>query len=235
MNKLLPSVVLYLVFSGAACAASEAGNWYVGGTLGLSSLRNWSRAPVDSYYGTQGYVADYAPGALNVGANAIEFAWKELMFEGNLFGGYRLAEWAGIELGLSDDSNSYKIGYKKPGTGSMLWSERDFNARSRYVAATLRPFPGRGRAFFVKLGRHASHLDIAKKVTGNDPNLAAIAAGDRLYGDGNNQGYGSLVAVGTDIPVSWVGAVRVEYSRYNNLGGTLYGKSALVVGYLGHF
>jgi hypothetical protein len=88
---------------------------------------------------------------------------------------------------------------------------------------------------YFKLGGHSSELKVSKTVTGTAANLGTIAAGDRLPYDGVSRGYGTLFGVGFDFKTARFGAVRLEWSQFNKLGGTPYIKRSLNIGYHGFF
>lgn len=209
---------------------------YAGGTVGFGVLNGWSRTPVDDYYNSINYYHDHANGWLNIGDYIYQEYWKTLMTEGKIFVGYRLLSFMDVELGYSRNDSHYKDTYKRYGRADVVWSERRIKVNAQYFSALFRaPTDRYVHGLYVRLGRHASRLEISKAVTGSPANLNTIAAGDHLLGDGISKGAGSLVGLGFDFRTGRVGAVRLEYSRYYNLGGTSIGKTSLGVGYLGNF
>lgn len=236
-------LIFALWLATSACAAiAEDDNFYVGGAVGLSLLKGWDVGAMDGYYILNGYHRDTLRNSSNllvwlydVVRTAFIDSGNQLMLEGNVFMGYRMGKFANLEVGYSRDDNNYTNTYKSDIGSDAVWSKRTFVVRSTYAAILLKPFGAWYEGVYIKLGRHSSSLDIQKTIWGSPANLSAIAAGDTMPGDGWHSGYGPIVGLGIDISTSHYGAVRVELNRYNHLGGTTYGKSALILGYRGNF
>jgi hypothetical protein len=259
MRRLLQSVFCWLIVSNSVCAEvvldaapkqvdatstekvrviSPAKNWYAGGAVGFSQLTGWDDASnaSDAYYKTYGYgtYSDMPHGWIQAIINDF---FAKVAFEGTIYGGYRPLNFLDIELGYTGDYRwSSTNDYKNYSTGDTIKSRRQIKFQALYVSTSIRPFPeGRGHGLYFKLGGHASELNVSKDITGTPSNLGTIAAGDNLPIDGTSRGYGSLYGIGFDFKTAKTGAVRLEWSHYNKLGGTDYGKSSLNIGYQGNF
>lgn len=212
-------------------------SWFAGGAIGFSLLTGRdARAASDGYYQSVGYYSypDIPHGWLwGLIADIVD----RVAFEGSIYGGYRPRDFLEVELGYAGnyswDERSF---YKNSTTGDTIRSSRLIKARALYLSTSMHPFQaGRGRGLYIKLGGHSSELSISKTVTGTPANLGTIAAGDNLPGDGTSRGHGSLYGLGYDFKTAKYGDVRLEWSHYNRLGGTPYGKSSLNIGYHANF
>ncbi len=258
MRKVLLFPLLWIVFISSAYAEAESNSaaepvdatsmevktapairkWYAGGAIGLAVLtggRDTTPAS-DAYYKTYGY-SNRARIPHGWFGQMFTDLYDAVAFEGKIYGGYRLLDFLDVELGYTRDNNWYsKHEYYNYTTGDHIESSRRIKAQALYLSASLRPFPeGYGHGLYFKLGGHSSELNISNTVTGTPANLNTIAAGDILPDDGTSRGYGSLYGLGYDFRTAKYGAVRLEWSHFNKLGGTSYGKSSVNIGYHGNF
>ncbi|MDO8990938.1 MAG: hypothetical protein Q7U91_15040 [Sideroxyarcus sp.] len=244
MRKVLLFPLLWAVLVNSACAEVDLGStekpvdatstdgvrtipavskWYAGGAIGFADVYDWwypRSDVVDDYYQSVGY---YHTGGSS---------WP-LMREEKLYFAYRMREYMDVEFGYSQSdmktAETYTSGV------NTVWSKRDITFHALYVSALLRPEEGYGHKFYLKLGGHISQSVISKSVTGNAPNLVAIAAGDRLPEDGTSSGVGGLMGIGVDIRTGKVGAIRLELNRLYRVGGTSICKDAFNLGYQFNF
>lgn len=211
--------------------------WYAGGAIGLSYLTGWDRSDAnDAYYRSYGYRDDTQTPHGWFWAGITDL-FRKVSLEGKIYGGYKPLNFLDVEMGYTRDDNwTSKNNYKNSTTGDTIESSRRIKAQALYVSTSFRPFPeGRGHGLYFKLGAHSSELNISKTVTGTAPNLNTITAGDNFPGDGVSRGYGTLYGLGFDFRTARYGAVRLEWSHFNKLGGTSYGKSSLNIGFHGNF
>lgn len=258
MNRFLQALLLWIVLITSASAETDfnttdktadavtkeegrliptSRNWYAGGAIGLSYLTGWDRDHLsDAYYKSQGYgfYEDIPHGVLS---EIITSASEKYSWEGKIYGGYKLLNYMDIEMGYTRNDNWNPTNdYKNYSTGATVKSQRQVHAQALYASLSFRPIPeGRGHGLYFKLGGHASELRVSKKITGTAPNLNTLAAGDNLPYDGETHGYGTLYGVGFDFKTVRYGAVRLEWSHFNKLGGTPFGKSSINIGYHGFF
>lgn len=226
------------VSAESAKVIQPARNWYAGGAIGLSYLTGWPDT-----YGNREYFKSY--GYDEYAYNSVWYAfWQggkeglnKLSLEGKVYGGYRLLESMDIEFGYTRNDNwTSTEDYENYSTGDNIKVERRIRASALYASLAFRPISdGRGHGLYFKLGGHSSELKVSKKITGTPTNLSTIAAGESMPYDGEWRGYGSLYGVGFDFRTARHGAVRLEWSHFNKLGGTPFGKSSINIGYQGDF
>lgn len=82
---------------------------------------------------------------------------------------------------------------------------------------------------------HASKLKAMTTLNGQPMDINAIGLGDSIPINGTHKGGGTLFGIGFDFRAGGAAAVRLEWNRYNRLGGTSYGKYSLNVGYQFNF
>lgn len=243
MRKFLLSVFVVLVTSGSACAEVDpntaaksvdttstegvriipaASKWYVGFNLGFGRLAGWSMGSVNSYYQSVGY------------ENTSQSMSDQALMEVKFYAANRVKDSLDVELGYTSATNYGGNNWSKyrNAANNQIVSERQFNARAISLSALFRPYEGK---LFLRGGAHFSEFEIQKSVTGTPANLNAIAAGDRMEGDGVSRGFGTLFGFGFDFKTGKVGAIRLEVNHYFRLGGTRYEKSALDLGYQVNF
>jgi hypothetical protein len=211
-----------------------ARNWYAGGAIGLSYLTGWDDASVTYMYASNGYRVETHSETLFLFDISKE-AYELTSWEGKIYGGYRLLDYLDLEIGYTRNDNWNPTRDTSNSAGYTIKSERRVHAQALYASIALRPFARRGHGLYFKLGAHSSELKISKTVTGTAPNLSTIAAADNLPGDGVSRGYGGLYGLGFDFSAGRNGAVRLEWSHFNKLGGTQYGKNSINIGFLGNF
>ncbi|MBI4809086.1 MAG: hypothetical protein HY799_09090 [Nitrosomonadales bacterium] len=240
MRKVLLFPLLWVVFVASAQAEVDFGisdkpadatsaegarivpaasKWYAGFNVGFGRLAGWDMGPVDSYYRSIGYER----WSQSYGDKALD--------EVKLYTANRVRGFLDVEFGYAYASNLGGDNWSKYSSGSnAVISTRRFTIHVLSLSALYRPTAGR---LYFRGGLHASEIAIRKTVTGNPANLNVIAAGDRMYGDGVSQGFGTLVGFGFDFRTGKAGAIRVELNHHFRLGGTRYEKSAVDLGY--HF
>ena len=212
-------------------------NWYAGGAIGASWLTGYDTTNAnDAYYHSQGYdfYDDVPHGHIK---DVINEEFQKVSWEGKVYGGYKLQSYMDVEMGYTRNDNWTPTNdYKNYSTNDTIKSERRIRAQAIYASVSFRPIQeGRGHGLYFKLGGHSSELKVSKTVTGTAANLGTIAAGDNLPYDGVSRGYGTLFGVGFDFKTARFGAVRLEWSQFNKLGGTPYLKRSLNIGYHGFF
>jgi hypothetical protein len=192
---------------------------YVGIAVGIGRLAGWDMGPVDSYYQSIGY--------RRWNQSKADKALEEWRF----YAANRVSESLDVEFGYSYASNLMSDNWSRYGNGSNeITSTR--RIKTHVLSASALFWPSAGK-LYLRGGVHASELAIEKTVTGNPANLSAIAAGDRMYGDGVSHGFGTLVGLGFDFRIGRTGGIRAELNHHFRLGGTRYEKSAVNIGY--HF
>jgi hypothetical protein len=223
--RTVPAVLLLLFFFSGCAFAGDAPDaalpvrkWYAGIGLGFGMATEPDWTVVDSYYGSQGYLAT---GGSGLG----------IMTGLNIYGGYRLREFLDLELGFPGASWNHSTTYTQLIGSGTIWSKRNVYFSALTASALLRPTPDRG--FYLRLGVHSSEYGANKTVTGTVANVNAIAAGDRLPLDTPYRGWGPLLGVGVDFNTSRVGAVRLDYQYFARLAGTSASANLFTVGY--HF
>lgn len=198
--------------------------WYAGANVGIADLENFQfdDKPVRNYYNSIGY---YSTGSSS---------WL-CMQQGKIYAGYRMLDFMNVELGYSNSYERFSKTYTK-GSGETVWSRRAIEVQALYVSALLKPFY---ETFvdgpYLKLGAHASHFKVKNTVDGSAANLNTIASGDSMPIDGTSGGVGALAGIGVDFRTGKIGAIRLEGSFYNRVGGTPYRMRSLTVGFHAKF
>ncbi len=213
-------------------AGEEAGTtpstakWYMGAAAGVAWLRGWDPSTMDSYYQANGYV--------NIsgwfGTSMMDHS--RAAGEVKVYGGYRPLDFMDVEIGYVGTGDwEANDTYSNFVTARQEVRQR-FSAKALHVSASFRPVRrGYGHGLFLKAGVHASQLSALTTVNGQPLDVNAIGLGDSIPANGTHRGGGALFGVGFDFRTGDVGAVRLEWNRYNRLGGTSFGKNSLDVGF----
>jgi hypothetical protein len=196
-------------------------NWYVGVSVGDSKLVGFDPNALDKYYLSLGYRIDRTSGS-SVSTNELDF-----------YAGYRLRDFADIEMGYSRNTGWGESMTKfSDYIGTKRYLNQSIRAEEFYLSTSLRPVPlGYMHGLYLKLGGHRSGLNSSVSLNGGPVDLGVIGVADRVPGNGNYRGYGMLYGLGFDFRMPKGNAIRLEFVRHNNLGGTSYKKDSATVGY----
>ena len=148
--------------------------------------------------------------------------------EANVYLGRRLSQLVDIETGLSGNVVHWETWsiYQNSG-GAKERISQNITAAAWYLAALYRPLKSKyGHGLYFKLGGHSSKLESMTKIDGVPVDVNALGAGGNIPPNGISRGYGSLIGLGFDIKLPKAGSIRLEVSRFNNVGGTHFVKDA---------
>ncbi len=209
--------------------APKVEKWYAGGTVGIAYLRGWDPTVMDSYYQSLGYTN--ISGWFGAWSNSNRAAG-----EVKIYAGYRPRDFLDVEIGYSGTGDwTYDATYSNFVSARQEVRQR-FSAKALHVSASFRPVEyGYGHGLFLKAGVHASELKAMTTLNGQALDVNAIGLGGSIPVNGTHRGGGTLFGIGFDFKTGNAGAVRLEWNRYNRLGGTSFGKNSLNVGFQVNF
>lgn len=208
----------------------DENKWYAGGGLAFDRLKGWSPNAVDGYYQARGYSKFTQDGFLWSDQQTFSLKWG---MEANLYIGRKLTRSLDIETGISANLlhwETWSEYQNSAGTREKISQNITFSAL--YLAVQYRPLTSKyGNGLYFKLGGHSSQLDSMTKINGTPVEPDTLGAGSNIPRNGISRGFGSLIGLGYDMKLPKAGSIRLEISRFNNLGGTHFVKDAVGISF----
>jgi hypothetical protein len=252
MRKVLQFPLLCLVFVASAHAEADPNSedkpadamsaesvpvvqpsenkWYAGGGFGFDRLKGWNPNAVDGYYQARGYSKFTQENWLWSEQQSFALKWG---FELNAYIGRKLNHSFDIETGISGNVVHWETWSEyQNSAGTREKISQNITFAALYLAALYRPLKSKfGNGLYFKLGGHASQLDSMTKIDGTPVDPNTLGAGSNIPRNGISRGYGSLIGLGFDMKLPKAGSIRLEVSRFNNLGGTHFVKDAVGISF----
>lgn len=211
-------------------AQPDENKWYAGGGFGLNRLKGWNPNAVDGYYQARGYSKFTQHHWLWSDHQTFALKWG---VEANIYIGRKLNRSLDIETGVSGNIVHWETWAEyQNSTGGKERISQNITSAALYLAALYRPFDSKyGNGLYFKLGGHTSKLESMTKIDGIPVDADTLGTGGNIPRNGISRGYGSLIGFGFDMKLPKAGSIRLEASRFNNLGGTHFVKDAFGISF----